>query len=155
MSNYKSFTTISGLFWPTPLIFFTKLRLFLFKTTNRTSVLWNILNGLAKKWPEMVVKWFIVTHRLGESVFSSKKNWKFFFRKYFNLFVENPALVLLWRNVMTERTQKQMHVVQVSKPLVATPTLFHNVVKNFIELGFKPFYSPFSLLKTFGFFCDL
>ena len=111
-----------------------------------------MLKGLAKKWPEMVVKWFIVTHRLGESVFSSKKNWKFFFRKYFNLFVENPALVLLWRNVMTERTQKQMHVVQVSKPLVATPTLFHNVVKNFIELGFKPFYSPFSLLKTFGFF---
>jgi hypothetical protein len=26
--------------------------------------------GLAKKWPEIVVKWTIVTHRLGESVFT-------------------------------------------------------------------------------------
>ena len=37
--------------------------------TNRVSVLWKILKGLAKKWPEMVVTWTIVTHRLGESVF--------------------------------------------------------------------------------------
>ena len=37
--------------------------------SNRASVLWNILKGLAKKWPEMVVKWTIVTTRLGELVF--------------------------------------------------------------------------------------
>ena len=29
------------------------------------------IKGLAKKWPEMVTKWFIVTTRLGESVFKS------------------------------------------------------------------------------------
>ena len=40
--------------------------------TNRASVLWKILKGLAKKWPEIVVKWTIVTHRLGESVFTNK-----------------------------------------------------------------------------------
>ena len=28
-----------------------------------------MLKGLAKKWPEMVVKWTIVTTRLGETVF--------------------------------------------------------------------------------------
>ena len=37
--------------------------------TNRASVLWKILKGLAKKWPEMVVQWTIVTTRLGETVF--------------------------------------------------------------------------------------
>ena len=37
--------------------------------TNRASVMWKILKGLAKKWPEIVVKWTIVTTRLGESVF--------------------------------------------------------------------------------------
>ena len=40
--------------------------------TNRASVLWKILKGLAKKWPEMVVQWTIVTTRLGETVFSLK-----------------------------------------------------------------------------------
>ena len=39
--------------------------------TNRASVLWKILKGLAKKWPEMVVQWTIVTTRLGETVFST------------------------------------------------------------------------------------
>jgi hypothetical protein len=31
--------------------------------------IFNYIKGLAKKWPEMVVKWTIVTTRLGESVF--------------------------------------------------------------------------------------
>ena len=42
--------------------------------TNRASVLWKILKGLAKKWPEMVVQWSIVTTRLGETVFSVHEN---------------------------------------------------------------------------------
>ena len=33
--------------------------------------MWKISKGLAKKWPEMVVTWIIVTHRLGELVFIS------------------------------------------------------------------------------------
>ena len=40
--------------------------------TNRASVLWKILKGLAKKWPEMVIQWTIVTTRLGETVFMIK-----------------------------------------------------------------------------------
>ena len=28
------------------------------------------IEGVGQKWPEMVVKWTIVTHRLGESVFT-------------------------------------------------------------------------------------
>ena len=39
--------------------------------TNGTSVLWKLLKGLglAKKWPEMVLQWTVVTTRLGETVF--------------------------------------------------------------------------------------
>ena len=37
--------------------------------TNGTSVLWKILSGLVKKWPEMVAKWTPVTTRLGVTVF--------------------------------------------------------------------------------------
>ena len=72
----------------------------------------------------------------------SKKNYEFFFWKYFNLFVENPALVLLWRNVMTERTQKQMHVVQVSKPLLLLRlrlfTMWSKTLWTFIQIFLQP-----------------
>ena len=43
--------------------------------TNGASVLWKILKGLAKKWPEMVVKLTIVTHRLGDSDFNKCLLW--------------------------------------------------------------------------------
>ena len=42
--------------------------------TNRASVLWKILKGLAKKWPEVVAKLTIITTHLGESVFRKIQN---------------------------------------------------------------------------------
>ena len=42
--------------------------------TNGTSVLWKILSGLVKKWPEMVAKWTPVTTRLGVTVFIARLN---------------------------------------------------------------------------------
>ena len=75
--------------------------------TNRGSVLWKILKGLAKKWPEMIVKVTIVTTHLGESVFI-KDSIMFECKKGIKVFPGGPQTILSFTKGLENHERSNM-----------------------------------------------